>query len=489
MKKGVLTGLLIFSGFLIWGQTISDALRYSTVEFGATGRAFGAANSFSALGADFSLISANPAGLAAFRKSEFVITPGFFSEKTEADLLNGGLEPYDENKSNFNLSNLGVVLRGRPNASHWRTANFSIGLNRLATFHQEFYFNGATRGSITDRWLELATGLSANDLDGFEAGVAYDAGALIPSGIEGEYFTDFSQFSDIPVFKSQRYTSSGSINEFTIGMAGNYEDRIYAGIILGVPFVNYNEEKVYEETDETDAIPAFNELEYTETLRTNGAGINAKAGIIYRVAQPVRIGLAVHTPTRLKLEDNFSTKLVYDYTDQNNDGPVEANSPDGNFEYNLITPWRFIGSAGFIFGKNGFISAEAEWVDYSSASFNFRNASSDDLDYERSVNRQIAETYKGAVNLRFGGELVWKVFRLRGGVALNGSPYAGESDFTPVYSAGVGLREERFFMDFGYRWSNFEEGYYPYRTNSARTQFVQNQVSTDNFVLTFGFKM
>jgi hypothetical protein len=56
--------------FSVSAQNEFDALRYSTIGSGGTARTMGMAGSFSAIGADASAVMTNPAGIAAFRRSE-----------------------------------------------------------------------------------------------------------------------------------------------------------------------------------------------------------------------------------------------------------------------------------------------------------------------------------------------------------------------------------------------------------------------------------
>jgi len=82
---------LIFIAFTIQlqAQTAADALRYSLLEVGGTARTVGVGGGIGALGADYSVLSTNPAGLAAFRTNEFVVTPSVFNSKTSSLLENG----------------------------------------------------------------------------------------------------------------------------------------------------------------------------------------------------------------------------------------------------------------------------------------------------------------------------------------------------------------------------------------------------------------
>ncbi|MBK9317869.1 MAG: hypothetical protein IPM91_02820 [Bacteroidetes bacterium] len=78
MKNKLITGI---AAFLIsataHAQTDADILRFSMLNYGSTARSLGMGNSFGALGADFSTLAINPAGIALYRKSEFSVSPLF----------------------------------------------------------------------------------------------------------------------------------------------------------------------------------------------------------------------------------------------------------------------------------------------------------------------------------------------------------------------------------------------------------------------------
>jgi hypothetical protein len=258
------------------------------------------------------------------------------------------------------------------------------------------------------------------------------------------------------------------------------------GATIGVPFLTFTEEKIYVESDrEGNRIPLFNSLDYRQELNTTGVGINLKVGFIYRVNQMLRLGGAVHTPTRFGLDDSFRSSLNYDFTtDDGQTSDITAESPDGLFEYRLVTPWRVMGNVGVIIGKRGFISGEIEWVDYGSASFNY----SEFGDLEREVNREIENTLTQAINLRLGGEVVLDIFQLRAGFQVLNSPLADDDTVNYAYSLGAGLRQRSFFLDIAYRRSILEETYVPYTVDQAPIQYVDNDVTNGNFMLTLGFK-
>lgn len=480
---------LIFTMQIASAQTIDDAVRYSFLEFGGTARTAGIGGAIGALGADFSALSTNPAGLAAFRRSEFTFTPTLERSTVDATLRGEGNLLLEQEKSNFNFNNLGLVFATRPLSSDWSVSAFGIGLNRMANFHQSTYFEGVSDGSITDRWLELAQGLTLDELDGFEAGVAYDAEAIYqPDPADDRFYTsDFPL--DAPVNKSQLIKRKGSVNELVFSFAGNYKDRLMIGATLGVPFVTFEETKTYEETDDFDDIPFFQNLTYTERLRTNGAGINLKLGLIYRLNQMVRLGFAFHTPTSFGLDEGFSTELNYNYTVNGTAYSGNASSPDGSFEYRLRTPWRFIGSGGLVFGKNGFLSAEVEWLDYTNARFNFNKTSSAaDVEYERELNDQINNVLQSAVNIRLGGEFAYEIFRLRGGFSVMGAPFTEGIDPVGAISLGAGIRGEDVFFDLAFRQIVTQSDYTPYATTDAPQPFVNLEENRGRIMATVGFK-
>lgn len=472
--------LMLFATFLV-AQNSTDALRYSMLDFGGTARSVGAGSSLGALGADFSVMSTNPAGLGWYRRSEFIFTPGVASSTSQSNLLNDINNGFSEDsRSVFNLAGLGTVIASRPRSNDWTTFNFGIGFNRIADFNQRFFFRGDSKGSIVNRFQEIAN--SDAGLSDFEANIAYNAEALYDLDDDGFYETDFELEPDAIINREQTVIGKGSISELGMALAGSYKDRLLIGLTVGVPFVSFTEEKTYREIDGNDEVPFFDNLTYRENLTTTGIGVNAKLGIILRPHQAVRLGAAVHTPTAYNLEDNYSTALEYNYTD--GDSFVGRDSTDGLFDYKLRSPWRFIGSAGIIIGKSGFISGEVEHVDYGKNRFNFDTFTSE----ERIANDSITNILTAATNVRLGGEFVYDIFRFRAGFGLHYSPYANDDTVNNSYSFGFGIREQNFFVDFAYRRRTFEEGYIPYLTSQSPEQLVNNETNNDQFLLTLGFK-
>lgn len=472
--------LMLLFGTALDGQNFSDALRYSQFSPEGTARFIGAGSALGPLGADFSVISTNPAGLAWMRRSELVISPGLYTNTVQSGLVNGSNNAdFIDISANFALPNVGMVIASRSRGD-WKSFNFALGLNRLADFNQQFYYEGQSRGSIVNRFEELANGQDI--LDDFESGLAFDADALLFDN--GFYFSDFTDFPEAVIERNQTVTRSGSLNEFSFGFGANYDDKVMWGLAVGVPFVNFEEEKFYEESDPNEEVPFFNSLNYAENLRVEGGGINVKLGLILRLNQAVRIAGAIHTPTFYELTEFYTTDLTYRYTFEEQDFTGTALSPEGSFTYSLRSPWRFSGGAGFIFAKNGFLSGEVEYVNYGKSRFGYDGFT----ESEREVNQGIEDNLGDALQVRLGAEYAAGIFRFRGGLGLQQAPLIDDDTFYNTFSLGAGLRQRSFFIDLAYRRQNLLTTYSPYLTFDAPQQFVDNDSTNERFVLSLGFK-
>ncbi len=499
MKRSLLPLFFLLAAAPLFAQLAGDVLRYSYLQPGGTARYLGAGGAFGALGAEYSSLSNNPAGLAMFRSNELVFTPSLKFSKTEAGLPGGPTS--EETKSNFGFDNVGFIFNTTPRSESWKTFNVGIGLNRLNNYHQSVYYEGSGSGSILQGFFNdarpvLNGGGTADDLDPFGSQLAYNANAIYSQDNVITY--DFFDDPGASVNRNQTLTSSGRMNEMVLSFAGNYEEKLMVGATVGVPFVNYRLDGEYQESDPGGGIdgnvPFFSGLTYTEYLRTEGVGLNLKLGATYRVSQALRLGVAFHTPTYLKLTDRFSNTFSYDYEDGGGSvlGDVQ-NSPEGVFSYRLKTPWRAIGSAAVVIKKLGFLSADVEYVDYSANSFNLTSdiASSENRQDEQALNREIQTAYRQTANIRVGGEVALDDFRLRAGVNMLGKPQASDTGFNMAYTAGAGIRGESFYLDLGYRFSKGKGSVIPYDNGPAPaiaapiagTTNINNEI-----LLTLGFK-
>ena len=491
--KYITSLLLLFFSININAQQAIEALRYSQLSPGGTARVVGSGGAFGAMGGDFGGLSINPAVLANYWYSEFTFTPSFNILNGESTLEND----FTKNNSNasFNLDHLGLVISPSEYTDTWTTSNFAIGFNKIANYDENFEFSGRTPGSIVGYFKDQADGFLASNLDDFVAGPAYEVGAIYleNQNTGTDYLTDFSNpFSDV-VAKEQSIERRGGMNEIVLGWGGSIKNKVNLGVSLNIPFVNFSERKVYRETDPDDVIANFNQLTYSENLNTSGIGIGGKMGIIANF-NPIRFGIAYHTPTLLGLQDSFYTVHYYSY---NFDGALEeadSRSPDGLFDYQLKTPGRVVASLGYLLRTEsikGFFNADVEYVNYSGNSFNLTSSSeatSDDAAYQEVINGEIEDDFSGAINIRLGGEIAKGKWRLRSGISLNPSPYKNQDNINTIVGLGVGFRTDKFYLDLGGRSISNTFGYVPYQAQFVEEdQNVDVNITRNELLLTAGF--
>jgi len=481
MKKYTLSFLAFFIvlNFQLGAQNFSDALRYSVLDPIGTARFMGAGSALSPLGADFSVISTNPAGIGWMRKGEFMITPGVYASTVESELISNTKLAIDKTTVAFTLPNIGLVTHSNGGSSV-EAFNFAVGINRLADFNEQFFFKGKSKGSIVQRFEELA---NTSGLDGFEAGVAHSADALIHIG-NNIYVSDFSDLPNAESTKEQSVVRSGSMSELAFGFAVNQDNNLLWGLSLGMPILHFEEEKIYYEEDVEDEVEIYDNLRYQENLSVDGSGINLKLGFIYRIHQALRVSAAVHTPTYYQLDENFSTSMVFNYTEQGVALDGRASSPDGEFSYNLRSPWRFLGGVGAVIVKKGFISGELEYTNYTKNRFIFEGFSED----ETTINQGIKNNLSDAIKLKIGGEIAMGTFRVRGGFSTQQAPIVGDENFYNSFSFGIGIRQPKYFLDLGYRRTAEKSTYTPYQVTNGTTQYVDNNFTKENIALTLGFR-
>jgi len=272
------------------------------------------------------------------------------------------------------------------------------------------------------------------------------------------------------------------MGETDFSFGANYKDKVLFGASIGYINVRYVENSTYTETDGKDTIPYFNSFTYTQDLTSRGKGVNFNIGVIVKPNDWLRLGAAVHTPTYISMHDDYSSKLHSDLED----GYVyDTTSPDGSFDYRIITPFRAMGSVGFVINKIALINAEYEYVDYNAAEIH------SSPEYFSDVNTTIHNKYKPAGNFRVGGEVRFDPFAFRLGYALYGSPYNGGENANAnrsSYTAGIGFRQNAFFMDFAYVLTTYKEYTYLYDPNVAYSNPVQNNYKGSSFMLTFGVR-
>ncbi len=485
MKKSLfITIILIFlNHFGSQSQTISDAYRYSDRRSTSSAASIGLSNAVGALGADFSAISINPAGIGVYRNSIFHLGFDVPFYTVESRLSNGesNNRNFKTTDATFNFANtVGAVFSIEQYNSPWKFVNIGIGLNKTADYNQSFYFSGKSQGSITDRFLELAldptgnypAGLNPNNLDNFEAGLAYETGAIFDPNLNDnktEYTTDFIKFKNYPVKKDQLVNERGKASDLYFMVGGNYNDKLMFGVSIQMPFGNYRSRKTYKEGESSlNEYSPFKSLIFEDSLSTNFTGIQGSFGAIFKFNEHWRAGLSYRTPSYLWLRDEFHTSLSYTFENNNAEETYYSQSPDGTFKYNLRTPGSMTTSIAYVV-KKGLISLDMDFTDYSKMKFNLsgQGSTTDDYAYESLLNEQIVNQYQPTASVRLGGELKFHGLKLRAGGAATSSPYKEDTNTNFSYSLGLGVKYKKSYFDFGFQQNSLKDSYAPYLTSSS----------------------
>jgi len=500
MKKRIIwlsLALAVGQASHAFAQGASDALQYSRLQFGGPARTLGIAGANVALGADFGNLSSNPAGLGMFQKSEIHFTPGLGLGQGTGRIDGNGTASQSEDKNSFHIGSAGLVLATRrpdgDQSTNWRGGAFALGFTRLADFNTASRYQGTLNNNQSylaylQPFADGTRGQTAFDaLDKQAAdnnytsplGLAYGSYlANIRSSRSGADSAVVLRKQGSVVNQGEVITRSGSVSQFDLGYGANYRDRLYIGGAIGIVSSNYTQSRTLTESD-NDPNTHFNSLTNHTELKTTGSGFNARLGAIYRATEYLKVGASVQTPTFMRLTDTYSESMGANFSAQGTDR-VPSDLPVGNaptvsftdpaYTYTLTTPFRANGGVAVTLGKHGFVTGDVEYVGYGQARLHTNTPNVDDDAAFAIENSNIQARYKNAVNLRFGAEGRFDIFRVRAGYARYGDPYKANTNNQRAqnyYTAGAGIRQGNFFLDAAAVYTAFDQQYTPYSLRSA----------------------
>lgn len=486
MKKLMLFVAAICLSATVFAQNDIDAFRFSQTNWSGTARFMGAGGAFSSIGGDFSALSVNPAAIGLYKKDEITFTPIVINAVNTTTVYND--ESVEDSRVRYSLTNFGAVFSWRMNrdlenpTTKWRMMQFGVGYNRVNDFNNAFTATGMSGGSsMTNAFVNLSNGVDYNNLshDGLAAWNTW----LIDT-VPGDHSQYVNYLAGHNLRQNSYTRTRGGIDEMTFSLGANYDDQLFLGITLGVPFLDYRSDTEYEEVDENDAVGGFNRFNTIEQLHTTGCGINAKLGLIYQPVSFFRLGVSIHTPTYFSnLKETYERKIESAFEDNSYSDSYENIS-----KYKLSTPMRVVGSVGFLIAKRAFVSAEYEFADYSSSKL----FSSDNIVYRynfRDENKAIEEKYRACHSVRVGGELtITQHFLIRLGYGFSSSPYKNgiNTGIAHNISGGIGFRGNVFFCDFAYVCHLANENYWFYEDMMLNPANISNV--NHKFAATFGVR-
>jgi len=508
MKKLLLI-IILFSSYSLRAQTPDDALRTAWFTQNGSGRNTATGGVMGSLGGDITANHVNPAGLGLFKTNELVISPGFNLNNNK---LNYRGTDTSVQKNNFNYGTTGIILSSSSsNNTKWTSSAFAISVNQIANYNNHIQFTGFNNmSSFSEKYLEELTRDKADTNAAlsnyiFGSSLAFRTYLIDTISGPGGSVAGYQSLVPISTGVNQSYdaVTSGGYHEVAVGLAGNMDDKMYVGGSLVIPIINYNRDLVYSEKDATNnPNNNFSSFEYKETFSSRGIGVGLKMGMIYKVSQYWRIGLAFHTPQLMGYKDEIRSSMItntegYAGTVSESSNNLNSGNP-GKSTYNLITPYRAIASASYVFREikdvtkqRAFISADLEYVNYRGSRYSASDKSDQALvNYYSLLNNEIKDYYKPNVNFRIGGELKFNVWMFRLGGAYYGSPYADANLKAEkiVASGGFGYRNHGIFIDLSYAHAFQKDVQFAYRLNDKPNTFAAQTGARGTVMMTLGFK-
>lgn len=505
---------LFFLSFhqIVPAQVPEEALRLSWTTQTGTARNQAIGGAMGSLGGDATAALVNPAGLAFFKTSDFILSPGLQFGKPRSNFR--GTDFTGNNNNNFVFGTSGFVLGG---FGYKARNSYAITFTRLADFNQPVIYNGQNDYSSCAE--PLADEFASSNLTIDEA-LNNNNISLTTKMALYTYLVDTATIngtkkviarSEFPALLNQELNSqtSGGINEITFAIGHELHKKFMVGGTLGIPLVKLVRNTYYRESDATgDTDNDFSYMAYRENYKLTGAGLNLKLGFIYRPKDYVRLGLALHSPNILMLKESFdagmATHLEQLFAPNTGYDSVASSTLTGgpleDTRYTLYSPVKIILSGAYVFREvenvsrqKGFITADIEYINYRWNHFGpDGEVTKETKATYKPFNDAVDAIAKGAFNFRLGGELKFKIIMARLGFAYYGSPYKDKELKARKMnlSGGLGYRNKGIFIDLTYVHRLNKDVHFPYRVNAPRANtFANLKDNGGTALLTIGFKI
>ena len=238
------------------------ALLFSGNDNNGSARFVGMSGAFGAIGGDISAMNINPAGIAIYNNSSFSGSISIRNTETTSNYYNNTITT---DEAFFDASQAGAV----------------------------FVFESLNNS----KWSKFAVGFNYRITKDFNNGFSAEGNSGIPT------FTDFPIDQNTPhlvynISEEQRFRSTinGELSEINIAFSSVYENKLYAGVALNFYDLNFNQETLLTEFNNTLDGQEL-DVDLYQVNNTIGTGFSLNFGVIYKAHQFFRLGLAYQTPT------------------------------------------------------------------------------------------------------------------------------------------------------------------------------------------------
>ncbi|MDR0988525.1 MAG: TonB-dependent receptor [Prevotellaceae bacterium] len=512
MRK-ITIALLLATAVSAGAQTAYDAASIASKDLNGTARFVGMGGAMGALGGDLSTMGVNPAGIGIYRSNDAAFTLGYTTNSAQSNYLG---TTTTAGKNRWNVEQAGIVFSTKiGNVTPLRYVNFGFNYTRSNSLYKNMTmeglmgtFNGAYVSQVrqmaqqaTDaaqnvynhygEYLDFGSNnIFSDDAAGWLGALGYQ-GWLIDEDTHTYPYNSYNPIVPNEAYARFHSRERGGVDQYDFNMAFNVKDRFYFGFTVGVYSANYEKYASYDETYESAAGYDNEGYRLNTENRIKGEGWNIKLGAIVRPLEssPLRIGLAVHTPTFYRLTYSTNALLMSDVlldgatttTPIDVDTYVTLGNRNMDRDFSLETPWLFNASLGYTVGSSLALGAEYEYEDYST--LKFRYPEGDKMEQETN---QAARNLQGVHTLRVGAEYKpVSSFALRVGYNYSTALHRNDAvkvlpinslntdtDFTNTkemntYTLGIGYRGSSFYADLAYKYQTYSSDFYPFYNEFA----------------------
>ncbi len=492
MIKNILVAALVTISFsFAQAQYVEDAFRFSNSTINGTARILGMGGAQTALGADLSSISGNPAGLGFYRSNDYSVSPTLRFNNLENNVF-GKLN--SNNHANFNVGNYGFVLTqmnqdytGREVSNGWVSFHFGLSNNRTNSYKENSYFSGVNNQSTFSSYLAA----SANEYYGARDiphtininKTIYD---IAWNGFMIDLNDSLNKYIPINYLNNPTQMQSSKIggyeDQVNISFGANYSNKLYLGASIGLGSIEYSKQSTFKESNINNPTHQVSEIKLKESLFVSGSSLNFKLGAIYRPIDLIRFGLSLQTPNYY----TFNRDYIIDLSSVIN-GVTQSFTPlEYMFDYKLATPMRINYGTALFFGKTALISVDLEQLNYSAMRL---DAVSGNEDFGPDNNSKIQNTFQqNTYNLRLGAETKLDAITLRAGYAHYGDAYKSSAidQSKKSITAGLGYRTGDAYVDFAFVQTSYESAFYPYYAANLDNPVVNSSNTIKSFTVTIG---
>jgi hypothetical protein len=488
------------------GQNINDGLRYGIDRTTGSARYAALSGAFGALGGDLSAIGLNPASSAVFIANDMSVSFGVLDRKNNSVYFGTEGRGID---TDMVLNQTGIVFVFPNYNSNSKWKKFTVGLNYNATQNHDddLYIRGNGNTSIAQYFLALAQGIPLNLLQ-TQGGESISSLYTFLGETEGtaaqNAFLGFQGYIIDPLnpdnpnntqyvsniapgrFNQEYYIASTGYNgKYTTNFGAQYTDKIYMGINLNFHSINYVETNFLFESNSNPG-STVNRVEFENNLSVLGSGFSAQIGGIAKITNEFRLGITYDTPTWYRISEE-TTQFLRTRRMENGISITEVVDPrvlNVFADYNLRTPGRYALSAAYIFGKQGLISIDYSYKDYSQTKF-----SSNLFSEFAPLNTAINNTLKGVSTIKAGGEYRINELSLRAGMQYEESPYKNKTTVGDLtgFSLGMGYNFGGYSFDIAYARAVQDRRQQLYEVGLTSTADIET--TFNNFIFTLGINI